>query len=87
MKYEYYLGFSSGTSRKTGNPFWCIRTLGLNRYNQVDIIPTFFQSEEDFEFWQSLDGLKMGCAVEITERRGHVNDIKVLLDVPALNLL
>ena len=86
MQNEYFLGFASGKSKKTGNPFWCIRTLGLNNYGQVDVIPTFFQNQDDFEFWQALDGLVVGCAVEILERRGKVSDIKVLADVPPLVL-
>lgn len=82
---EYYLGFFSGKSKSTGKPFYGIKTLGLNNYGQLDSIPTFFQTEEDFERWQRLPGLKVGCAVVITERRGHVTDIKVLDKVPILN--
>ena len=39
MKNNYFVGFASGESKKTGRPWWAINLFGLNRYGHIDIIP------------------------------------------------
>lgn len=85
----YFMGFSSGTSKKTNEPFWCI-TLLRQRFGRFVTVPSYFASEDAYN--RAIEqcknqNIKEGTPVDMTvDIDGHPNSIKHDKSVPSLDL-
>ena len=86
MKNSYFVGFASGTSKKTGRPWWVINTFGLNKYGRVDIIPVFLKSEEEFEEMQKIAPPMFSPVTILRDANDSVVTFKAVDGVPKLNV-
>ena len=82
----YYLGFASGVKKQTGHAWWCIRLFGTDRFGEINVIPLFLASEEEYQRLQK-DAPPQFSAVQITTHptSGAVTVFKRLDGVPPLN--
>ena len=87
MENLYYLGFAHGVKKQTGRPWWCIRLFGTDRFGEINVIPLFLSSEEEFDRLQKTAPAQFS-AVQITTHptTGAVTVFKALDGVPKLNV-
>lgn len=86
MKHHYYVGFASGTSKKTGKPWYALRVLGDNQFGNLDISPIFLKDDEEYQRLQK-EAPPFGSAVSITcDQFGSIIEFKAVEGVPKLNL-
>lgn len=86
MKNHYYVGFASGTSKKTGKPWYAVRILGDNQYGNLDITPIFLSDEDEFQKLER-EAPPFGSAVTVTcDQFGRVIEFKAVDGVPKLNM-
>lgn len=86
MTHTYFMGASSGKSRKTGENWFSIQLLRENRWGNVEIKPLFIPSEER---WKKLVSAcpPVGAAVLVTvDIDGIPVSVSAVKDVPALDL-
>lgn len=85
MENQYFVGFASGTSKKTQNPWYALRILGENQFGNLDIIPIFLSDEKEFERLKKV-APAFGSAVSVTLNSfGRVVEFKAIDNVPKLN--
>lgn len=86
MKYMYFTGVASGTSKKTEKPWWSINVLRTNRWGSIEIKPLYCATQKD---WEELCAIcpAVGAPVDIkTDLDGNIVDITEVKDIPALDL-
>lgn len=86
MENLYYLGFANGVKKQTGRAWWCIRLFGTDRFGEINVIPLFLSSEEEFNRLQKIAPAQFS-AVQISTHptTGAVTVFKALDGVPKLN--
>lgn len=81
----YYMGTHSGTSKKTGNPYWAVNIFRLNRFNNYEIT-SFFVEKTVYSDVNSLS-LPLGVPVSLTvDIDGRLTDLKRSAEYKALEL-
>ena len=63
MKAMYFMGVSSGTSKK-GNDFYCVNILWQNGFGNLEVKPPLFVDADTFQSVKELD-FPRGTAVDI----------------------
>ena len=86
MKNNYFVGFASGESKKTGRPWWAINLFGLNRYGHIDIIPVFLKSEEEFQEMQKIAPPLFSAVTILRDANDNVASFKAVDGVAKLNV-
>lgn len=86
MKNSYFIGFASGTSKKSDRKWWAINLFGLNRFGHIDIIPVFLKSEEEFEEMQKIAPPLFSAVTILRDANDNIVSFKAVDGVPKLNV-
>lgn len=86
MQYTYFMGASSGRSRKTGESWFSIQLLRENRWGNVEVKALFIPSEDR---WKKIVSScpAVGSPVTVSvDIDGIPVSVSLVKDVPALDL-
>lgn len=81
----YFMGVSSGESKKTGSKWCALHVLRQNRWGSIEVKPLFC-NPSDFEELRSICP-PVGSAVDVKlDLDGQIIDITPVKDIPVLDL-
>lgn len=86
MENAYFIDFANGVKKATGRAWFAIRLFGLNKYGNIDIVPVFVNSEEEFELLKKNAPPQFSAVRLLTDRNGTIVEFKALDSVPKLNV-